>query len=123
MVAAYHSHHWSFPEDPYEPCSDITFCQLGQSASCAAGAGLLPRCWSPLLPAGRLPLPARSSLRLLGFTGAANVEAALAAAGLDPDRHAIYRVADAANTCVTVAGGPGALRDLCGPAAVPPEAL
>jgi len=41
---------------------------------------------------------------LLGFARAASVEAALAAAGVDPARHAVYRVADAANTCVTVAG-------------------
>ena len=43
--------------------------------------------------------------RLLGFEKSASAEDALAAAGIDPARDAVCRVADAGNTCVTVAQG------------------
>lgn len=39
---------------------------------------------------------------VLGFEKAPTAEAALSAAGIDPGRDAVYRVADAGNTCVTV---------------------
>ena len=43
-------------------------------------------------------------LRVLGFARAADVEQGLAAAGVDPARDTVYRVPDAANVSVTVAG-------------------
>ena len=45
-----------------------------------------------------------AELRVLGFARAQSVGAALAAAGIDPARDAVYRVADAANVSVRVSG-------------------
>jgi hypothetical protein len=45
---------------------------------------------------------ARSDAEAMGMTKADDVEAALASAGVQPARQRVYRVADAANTCVTV---------------------
>ncbi len=47
--------------------------------------------------------------KLLGFRKAESAGAALSAAGIDPGRHAVFRVADAANTCVTVGAAGRAL--------------
>jgi len=44
-----------------------------------------------------------ADLAALGFARAADPAAALAAAGVDPPRHRVFRVADAAHTVVTVA--------------------
>ena len=45
---------------------------------------------------------ARAEAEVMGMAKADDVEAALAAGGTDPGRDKVYRVADAANTCVTV---------------------
>ena len=45
-------------------------------------------------------LPAADA-QVLGLTKAPSVEGALAAAGIDPDRHRVFRVPDAGNVCVT----------------------
>ena len=42
--------------------------------------------------------------RLAGMTRAGSVDAALAAARIDPETHRVFRVEDAANTCVLPAG-------------------
>jgi len=44
-------------------------------------------------------------LRVLGFARSPTVEDALTTAGIDPARDVVYRVPDAANVSVTVAGG------------------
>jgi len=44
----------------------------------------------------------RAEAEVMGMAKADDVEAALAAGGIDPGRQKVYRVADAANTCVTV---------------------
>ncbi len=43
-------------------------------------------------------------VRLLGFREAHSAGGALAAAGIDPGEHAVYRVRDAGNACVTIGG-------------------
>ena len=45
---------------------------------------------------------APAEAEVMGMTKAGDVEAALASAGIDPAREKVFRVADAANTCVTV---------------------